>query len=261
VTIYLWFNDTQSHVPIAGNETNISYTSSYSGFGHGYVYAVAGVPGLYNVTFHAEDAGVFTVTFVASVTGYQVQTLTFTVTVQAPPGGGFTIIQLALMGGVSGGAVLAAMLGYVFVRRARIPFVIKKINESLKLIGKGDHEGATPVALKSREETIVGITQERITAFSKKKPVAGEAEAAPTEKAPEVAAAAAPTAEVEAALKKELKAVEGGKPEEEIEEVEMETLDEELGRLEKVDTEQEVPEGAKQARDVIDEYKKRKKKR
>jgi hypothetical protein len=149
----------------------------------------------------------------------------------------------------------------VFVRRARIPFVIKKINESLKLIGKGDHEGATPVALKSREETIVGITQERITAFSKRKPVAGEAEAAPTEKAPEVAAAAAPTAEVEAALKKELKAVEGGKPEEEIEEVEMETLDEELGRLEKVDTEQEVPEGAKQARDVIDEYKKRKKKR
>jgi hypothetical protein len=181
--------------------------------------------------------------------------------VEALPGGGFTVIQLVFMGAASGGAVLAIMLGWVFVRRARIPFVIKKIDESLKLINKGDHEGATPVPLKSREESIVGITQERIEAFSKRKAVAGAAEAVPLGKAAEGAAAVATAAGVEAPLKKELKGVEPGKPEEEIEEVEMETLDEELGRLEKVDTGQEVPEGAKQARDVIDEYKKRKNKR
>nr|MDO8099469.1 hypothetical protein [Candidatus Njordarchaeota archaeon] len=257
LAIYLWLNDTYNGMPVPGVETSITYTSDK--FGNGWVQEVEGTPGLYVLTVHCPDAGIFTITFSVNAAGYETHTSNFKVIVQSP--GGFTIIQLAVMGLGSGGTVLALMLGWVFVRRARIPFVIKKIDESLKLINKGDHEGATPVALKTREECIVGITQERIAAFSRRKPVVGEPEAAPAEKAVEVAVIAAPAAEVEAALKKELKAVEPGKPEEEIEEVEMETLDEELGRLEKIDTGQEVPEGAKQARDVIEEYKKRKKKR
>nr|MDO8099472.1 hypothetical protein [Candidatus Njordarchaeota archaeon] len=177
---------------------------------------------------------------------------------------GVSPMWVLIAGGGGGGAVFLVALGVYLYRRAKIPFVIKKINQILSLVNKGEHEQATtPVPLKTREESIEAITQRRIDAFTMKKPTpsAPPVESKPPTKAgvEEAAPAAAPP-EVEAALKRELKAVEPGKPEEEIEEVEMETLDEELGRLEKIDTGQEVPEGAKQARDIIDEYKKRKKK-
>jgi hypothetical protein len=258
VTIYLWFNDTTNGVPIAGAARWITYTSSYSKFGSGFVSAVAGQPGLYNVTFQATSAGTFTINFVANMTGYQIQPLTFTVNVPSPPVG-FSTFQVMVVGFGGGGIVLLAAAAMIFIRRARTPFVIKKINETLGLINKGQHEQATPVPLKSRDEIVTGIMAERVESFTKRKPSEAEEQGAPAVKEEVVPA---PTAETSAALKEELKAVGGEeKPEEGIEEVEMNTLDEQLQQLEKVESKENLPDGAKEVRDVIEKYKEGKKKK
>jgi hypothetical protein len=250
-TIYLWFNDTYHGTPIPGMENYITYTSSE--FGHSWVTPVAGTPGLYKVVIaNTPDAGIFTITFQTSANGYAPQTLDFTVTVQSPPPG-FSLFTVMLVGAGGGGVVLVGVVALLFMRRARIPFVIKKIDESLKLIGNGDHEAATPVALRSREELVVGITQDRVDAFLTKKPAKGEAAAALAEEAPVTGESAALKTELEAVETKE-------KPGEAVEEVEMNTLDEELQKLEKSEDKEKLPEGAKEVRDVIEKYKKGKKK-
>jgi hypothetical protein len=256
VTIYIWFNDTTNGVPITGAARSITYTSSYSGWKAGWVSPVAGRGGLYNATFQAASAGTFTINFVANVTGYQIQTLTFTVNVPAPPQG-FSIVMLAIVGVGGGGIVVLAAAAMIFIRRARMPFVIKKINETLALISKGQHEQATPVPLKSRDEIVTGIMGERVESFTKRKPSKEEEAGAPVKE--EVIPA--PTAETSAALKEELKAVGEEKPEEGIEEVEMNTLDEQLQQLEKVESKENLPDGAKEVRDVIEKYKEGKKKK
>jgi hypothetical protein len=257
LTIYLWFNDTTNGVAISKVASYITYTSTYSKFPSGSVSATS-TPGLYNATFQFTSAGTYTISFDANVTGYQVQTLTFTVNVpSAPPG--FSIFQLAIVGVGGGGIVLLAAAAMIFIRRARMPFVIKKINETLALISKGEHEQATAVPLKSRDEIVTGIMAERVESFTKRKPSKEEVEEAAAVKAEVVAA---PTAGTSAALKEELKAVEGEeKPEEGIEEVEMNTLDEQLQQLEKVESKENLPDGAKEVRDVIEKYKEGKKKK
>jgi hypothetical protein len=253
LTIYLWFNDTRHGVPIAGMENSITYTSTE--FGHGWVSATT-TPGLYEVTFQTPDAGIFDITFAVSATGYQSQSITFHAIVQAPPPG-FSIFTLMLVGAGGGGIVIAAVGAMIFIRRARMPFIIKKINETLGLINKGEHEQATPVPLKSREEAIAGIMTSRVESFTKRKPSKEEEEAGE-----EVAPPPPPSPETSAALKQELQAVEGKeKPEEGIEEVEMDTLDEQLQQLEKVETKENLPDGAKEVRDVIEKYKEGKKKK
>jgi hypothetical protein len=258
VTIYLWFNNTYrgANAGIGGVATSITYTSTYSGWKPGWVSPVAGHPGLYNATFQATSAGSFAITFVANVTGYQVQTLAFTVNVPAPPPG-FSIVTLAIVGVGGGGIVLLAAAAMIFVRRARMPFVIKKINETLGLISKGQHEQATAVPLKSRDEIVTGIMAERVESFTKRKPSKEEEAVGQVATTP----VAAPTAETSAALKEELKAVGEEKPEEGIEEVEMNTLDEQLQQLEKVESKENLPDGAKEVRDVIEKYKEGKKRK
>jgi hypothetical protein len=253
LTIYLWFNDTHSGLPVSGIASSITYTSAE--FGNGWVTETT-TPGLYKVTFQTPDAGIFDIIFTVSSTGYQSQSITFHAIVQAPPPG-FSVVMLALVGFGGGGIVIAAVAAMIFIRRARMPFIIKKINETLGLINKGEHEQATPVPLKSRDEAIAGIMTTRIESFGKRKPSKEEEAEAGVELAPPP-----PSPETSAALKEELKAVEGKeKPEEGIEEVEMDTLDEQLQQLEKVETKENLPDGAKEVRDVIEKYKEGKKKK
>jgi hypothetical protein len=253
LTIYFWFNDTHSGLPVSGIASSITYTSAE--FGNGWVTETS-TPGLYEVTFQTPDAGIFDITFAVSATGYQGQSITFHAIVQAPPPG-FSIVTLMLVGVGGGGIVIAAVGAMIFIRRARMPFIIKKINETLGLINKGEHEQATPVPLKSREEAIAGIMTSRVESFTKRKPSKEEEEAGE-----EVAPPPPPSPETSAALKQELQAVEGKeKPEEGIEEVEMDTLDEQLQQLEKVETKENLPDGAKEVRDVIEKYKEGKKKK
>jgi hypothetical protein len=258
LTIYLWFNDTVNGVPIPGMNGSITFISSGSPpeFGSGTVQ-VTSTPGLYVVSFKTPDAGKFTITFTESAPGYQAQQIVFQVTVQAPPPG-FSIVMLAIVGVGGGGIVLLAVGAMIFIRRARMPFIIKKINETLGLINKGQHELATAVPLKTRDEIVTGIVAERVESFTKRKPLEEE-EVAKAQKGEVVPA---PTAETSAALKEELKAVEGKEePEEGIEEVEMNTLDEQLQQLEKVESKENLPDGAKEVRDVIEKYKEGKKKK
>jgi hypothetical protein len=252
LTIYLWFNDTHSGLPVSGIASSITYTSAE--FGNGWVTETT-TPGLYRVTFQTPDAGIFDIAFAVSATGYQSQSITFHAIVQAPPPG-FSVVMLALVGFGGGGIVVAAVVAMIVIRRARMPFIIKKINETLGLINKGEHEQATPVALKSRDEAIAGIMTTRVESFGKRKPSKEEEAEVGVEVAPP------PSPETSAALKEELKAVEGKeKPEEGIEEVEMDTLDEQLQQLEKVETKENLPDGAKEVRDVIEKYKEGKKKK
>jgi hypothetical protein len=251
-TIYVWFNDTHHLMPISGMQNYITYVSDE--FGHSWVTPVNGTSGLYMVEIaNTPDAGIFAITLQASAAGYAPQTLVFTVTVQSPAPG-FSLFTVMVVGFGGGGVVLIGVVALLFMRRARIPFVIKKIDESIKLIGKGDHEAATPVALRSREELIVGITKERVDAFAAKKPMRAEAGEALSEVAPATGESAA--------LKTELEAVETReKPGEAIEEVEMDTLDKELQNLEKSEDKEKLPDGAKEVRDVIEKYKDGKKKK
>jgi hypothetical protein len=247
-TIYVWYNDTHNGGVVLGSST-IMYYSTKFGFG----YATQVVPGEYSVTFTASEAGDWLITFNATATKYALSTLPIRVIVNAPPS--FSLAEVLLVGVGGGGIVVLGVVGWLLVRRRRIPFVIKKIDETLRIITKGEHGKASAVPLRSREEAVVGITQDRIDAFAKRKPLPG----APEGKA---GAVAPKGPEVEAALKTELAQVEGKEePEEGIEEVEMDTLDQELGRIEGVEDKENLPDGAKEVRDVIEKYKEGKKKK
>ena len=67
------------------------------------------------------------------------------------PPAGFTTAQVIMVGGGSGGIVILGVLGFIMFRRARRPYVIKKIEQSLKLINKG--EQVEPIeGLRSRTD-------------------------------------------------------------------------------------------------------------
>ncbi|WXG46432.1 MAG: hypothetical protein WED05_07175 [Candidatus Atabeyarchaeum deiterrae] len=247
-TVYVWYNDTHNGGVVLGSST-IMYYSSQFGFG----YATQVVPGEYSVSFTASAAGDWLITFNATASKYALSTLPIRIIVNAPPS--FSLAAVLLVGFGGGGIVVLGVVGWLLVRRRRIPFVIKKIDETLRIITKGEHGKASAVPLRSREEAVVGITQDRIDAFAKRKPLPGAPEGKAKEEAPK-------GPEVEAALKTELAQVEGKEePEEGIEEVEMDTLDQELGRIEGVEDKENLPDGAKEVRDVIEKYKEGKKKK
>jgi hypothetical protein len=76
----------------------------------------------------------------------QVESVSFKVVFQ-----GVSSMLVVYAGGGSGGAVIIVLLGYVMYRRAKKPFIIKKIEQSLKLISKG--EQVEPIeGLKNRNE-------------------------------------------------------------------------------------------------------------
>nr|MDO8100432.1 Ig-like domain-containing protein [Candidatus Njordarchaeota archaeon] len=95
--------------------------------------------------------------------------------------GGLSPMMIVIVGGGSSGAAILAVLGYVFYRRAKIPFVIKKIDQSIKLITKG--EMPQPVPMRSRTEIVQTIFQDKIAILLKEK--IEELEAKKGEKAPE----------------------------------------------------------------------------
>jgi flagellar biosynthesis GTPase FlhF len=95
----------------------------------------------------------------------QVQLVSFKVVYQ-----GYPLEAVVLAGGGGGGAVIIALLGFVMYRRARRPFVIKKIEASLKLISHGNPvepiEGLrtrveTPLALLMPELESLGVKVEK----------------------------------------------------------------------------------------------------
>ncbi len=176
---------------------------------------------------------------------------------------GVSPMWVIIAGGGGGGAVFLVAVGIYLYRRAKIPFVVKKIDETLKLINKGEHEQVAPLPLGSRQENIVEIMQERIRAFSRRKPAAGALPARASSGKPlKEIASEAESAGASAALRTELEAVEAmEKPEEGIEEVEMETLDDQLQQIEKVESKENLPDGAKEVRDVIEKYREEKKKK
>jgi hypothetical protein len=63
----------------------------------------------------------------------QVQVVSFKVVY-----GGISPVMMVYTGAGGGGAVVLVLLGYVMYRRAKKPFIIKKIEQSLKLISKGE---------------------------------------------------------------------------------------------------------------------------
>jgi hypothetical protein len=69
---------------------------------------------------------------------------------------GLSPVMMLTIGGGSSGAVILVMLGFIFYRRARRPFIIKKIEQSLKLISKGRQ--AEPIeGLRSRTDTPLAL--------------------------------------------------------------------------------------------------------
>jgi hypothetical protein len=231
---------------------SLTYTSD---IGSGSLSEIPSRPGYYamNLTTSGASVGSHGVHVIAQKVHYATQSKDVTISIVAP---GLPV--WLLVGGSLGsaGIVVGVFGAFWYIRRARIPFIIKKIDESLKLIGKGDHEAATAVPLRTRDELVVGITQERIDAFSKR-PVSEEG---PSEA--EAVTAEAPASGAAAALKTELAAVETKeKPSEAIEEIEMDTLDAELQKLEKFEEKEKLPDGAKEVRDVIEKYKDGKKKK
>jgi hypothetical protein len=243
------YTDTLGH---GISNASLTYTSD---FGSGSLSEVAGRQGYYmlNVTTGSISTSAHGVTVTAQKIHYATQTKAITISV-VPAG---LPVWLLVGGSLGSAGIVVGIFGaYWYIRRARIPFMIKKIDETLKLISKGEHEEAKPVALRSREELIVGITNERIDVFGRRPAGAG----AP-EEGVAVTAGPAPTRE-ESALRTELAAVETKeKPGEAIEEVEMDTLDAELQKLEKFENKDKLPDGAKEVRDVIEKYKDGKKKK
>jgi hypothetical protein len=234
-------------------DASLTYSSD---FGSGTLSPINGRPGYYqlNVTTSGITPGTYGVTVTAQKTHYETRNTQLSVLIRAP----VLPVWLLVGGSVGSAAVVVGIFGgYWYIRRARIPFIIKKIDETLKLIAKGEHEEAKPVALRSREELVVGITNERIGVFSARKPTGEEAPSEAAEAVP-----GAPVSGAAAALKTELAAVETKeKPGEAIEEVEMDTLDAELRNLEKFENKEKLPDGAKEVRDVIEKYKEGKKKK
>jgi hypothetical protein len=82
-------------------------------------------------------------------------------------GGGFSPLMVVLAGGGGGGAVVFVILAYVMYRRRKIPFVIKKIDQSINLISKGEVPQAVP--MRTRTQLIGGIYQAKLAILSKEK--------------------------------------------------------------------------------------------
>ncbi|WXG42647.1 MAG: hypothetical protein WED04_00825 [Promethearchaeati archaeon SRVP18_Atabeyarchaeia-1] len=119
----------------------------------------------------------------ASATNYFTQSQTIPLRFQT---GGFSLMTIMMIGGGSAGAVLIGILGVVFYRRSKIPFVIKKIDQSVKLITKG--EMLQPVPMRTRTEIVGTIFQDRLTILSKEKMEELEKEAVKGQKAAEESA-------------------------------------------------------------------------
>jgi hypothetical protein len=83
------------------------------------------------------------------------------------PSSGVSLQTVFLAGGGSSGAVIICVLAYVMYRRRKIPFVIKKIDQSISLINKG--EVTQPVPMKTRAEMANAIFQTRLAILSKEK--------------------------------------------------------------------------------------------
>jgi hypothetical protein len=81
--------------------------------------------------------------------------------------GGFSLMTVLMIGGGSGGVVIIAVLGFIMYRRSKIPFVIKKIDQSMKLISRG--EMPQPVPMRTRDEILSNIFQDKLAILSKEK--------------------------------------------------------------------------------------------
>jgi nitrogen fixation protein FixH len=80
---------------------------------------------------------------------------------------GLSPVMMLMIGGGSSGVVVLGILGYIMYRRAKIPFVIKKIDQSIKLIGKGDMP--QPVPMRTRTQVINGIFENKLAIISRQK--------------------------------------------------------------------------------------------
>jgi hypothetical protein len=76
-------------------------------------------------------------------------------------------MTVLMIGGGSGGVVIIAVLGFIMYRRSKIPFVIKKIDQSMKLISRG--EMPQPVPMRTRDEILSNIFQDKLAILSKEK--------------------------------------------------------------------------------------------
>jgi hypothetical protein len=77
------------------------------------------------------------------------------------------LMVTAIAGGGTGGIAVFLILGYYFIRKSRIPFVIKKLDQSIKLIGKG--EMPQPVPMRTRSQVIASIYQDKVSILSKER--------------------------------------------------------------------------------------------
>jgi hypothetical protein len=80
---------------------------------------------------------------------------------------GLSFPTVIMISGGSSGAVVLVILGYVMYRRRKIPFIIKKIDQSIRLINRG--EVLEPVPMKTRTQMIDGIYQTKLAILSKEK--------------------------------------------------------------------------------------------
>ncbi|WXG47284.1 MAG: hypothetical protein WED05_11595 [Candidatus Atabeyarchaeum deiterrae] len=144
---------------------------------------------------------------------------------------GITTLMVIMVGGASSGAVIVAVLGFILYRRSKIPFVIKKIDQSIKLINKGVQAKLIP-ELRTRDDTPLALLMTELglvgMAPKEEKPTKGKAEPV---------AAVTEAEEVEAA-QPEVTAEEPVKPvEEELEEEERdESVEELMAQLRQVET-------------------------
>jgi hypothetical protein len=113
------------------------------------------------------------------------------------PTGGFSLMTVILAGAGSSGAIVFLALGYVMYRRVKRPFIIKKIEQSLKLISKGTQVEAiggvrtrddTPIYLISAELESLGISLKKEEPNSKldKRKESREKKSTKTETKPDV---------------------------------------------------------------------------
>jgi hypothetical protein len=76
-------------------------------------------------------------------------------------------MMVIMLGGGSSGVVVVAVLGYVLYRRAKIPFVIKKLDQSIKLISRGEVPQLVP--MRTRSQLIASIYRDKLAILSKEK--------------------------------------------------------------------------------------------
>jgi hypothetical protein len=80
---------------------------------------------------------------------------------------GLSPMMVIMLGGGSSGVVVVAVLGYVLYRRAKIPFVIKKLDQSIKLISRGEVPQLVP--MRTRSQLIASIYRDKLAILSKEK--------------------------------------------------------------------------------------------